>query len=48
MRSTKTNQGRLKKDSNFKVLVCLLAPGPFFFCVFNFFSEAMEPGNFLV
>lgn len=37
-----------KKDSNFKVLVCLLAPGSFFFCVFEFSSEATDPGNFLV
>lgn len=29
--------------------VCLPSgPGPFFFCVFKFSSEATEPGNFLV
>lgn len=34
VRPTKTNQGRLKRDSNFKVLICLLGPGPGFFVVF--------------
>lgn len=36
VRPTKTNQGRLKRDSNFKVLICLLGPGPVFFCGFFF------------
>lgn len=48
MRLTKVNLGGQKNGGNFKVLVCLLAPAPFFFCVLRLSSEVKESADFLV
>lgn len=48
MRPTRVNLRGQKNGGNFNVLVCLLAPAPFFFRIFRLSTEVKESAKFLV